>query len=90
MTSKAMRVLVIGCATVGVLSLLACTPNVVTEVVTVDTGCVAFDAIRPEPADIEVISDSLVDQILIHNEVGHRRCGWKARDTAPRPPPKPP
>ena len=27
--------------------------------------------------DIDVISDSLVDQVLAHDETGAKLCGWK-------------
>lgn len=41
-----------------------------------DTACVAFRAIILEPADVDAISDSLAEQILIHNETGERKGCW--------------
>lgn len=90
MRSTSLKILVVGCAIAGVLSLAACKHQVVREVVTVDTGCIAFEAIRPTAQDIEVISDDLVDQLLVHNEIGHRRCGWKVRSAEAAEPGKPP
>lgn len=40
-------------------------------------GCAGFKPIRPEPHDLVCISDSLADQILIHNEYGQKVFGWK-------------
>lgn len=64
----------------GALSLAACCHTPVQADPVVDTGCVAFSAIRPTDHDIDVMSDELVDQLLVHNEIGHKRCGWKTRD----------
>lgn len=44
----------------------------------VTSGCEWTRPIRPTAEDVAVISDSLVDQLLIHNETGARICGWKA------------
>lgn len=68
------------CVIAGALSLAACCHTPVQVDPVVDIGCVAFSAIRPTDHDIDVMSDELVDQILVHNEVGHRRCRWKTRD----------
>lgn len=38
--------------------------------------CDGWSAIRPEPADVDVVSDSLAAQILGHNEHGASVCGW--------------
>ena len=43
----------------------------------VDTGCVWTRAIRPTDKDWDVMSDSLVQQISAHNELGATRCGWQ-------------
>lgn len=37
---------------------------------------VAKEPMRPTPADVEVISDRLVGQILTYNETGAALCGW--------------
>lgn len=62
-------------------TLVACTPHV-TVPDPVDTGCIAFRPITLTKQDKQLvmeekISQSLVDQILAHNETGERRCGWK-------------
>ena len=64
----------------GALSLAACCNQPVQADPVVDTGCVAFSAIRPTDQDIDVMSDDLVNQLLTHNETGNKRCGWKTRD----------
>ena len=68
------------CVIAGALSLAACCHTPVQADPVVDTGCVAFSAIRPTDHDIDVMSDELVDQLLVHNETGNKRCGWKTRD----------
>lgn len=42
------------------------------------TGCDGWRPIRPEAADVERLSDRLVEQILGHNEHGASVCGWQA------------
>jgi hypothetical protein len=39
--------------------------------------CDHAEVIRPTQKDVEIISDRLVEQIVRHNEVGQRLCGWK-------------
>lgn len=41
------------------------------------SGCEWTRPIRPTAQDVDLISDSLVDQILAHNLAGQRICGWK-------------
>lgn len=31
------------------------------------------------------MSDQLVDQLLVHNEVGSKRCGWLPREAPAKP-----
>lgn len=38
--------------------------------------CVGWAPIRPTEADIAVMSDDLIAQILTMNETGARLCGW--------------
>lgn len=40
------------------------------------TNC-AFKPIRPTPHDVEVISDRLASDLLAHNLLGERLCGWE-------------
>ena len=64
----------INCVIIGLsLSLVGCTEKIY---ITQDLGCSYFRPIRPTAADVEVISQSLADQVLAHNEVGQSRCGW--------------
>jgi hypothetical protein len=39
--------------------------------------CDGWKPIRPEAADVDVISDSLAEQILQHDEFGASVCGWE-------------
>ena len=39
-------------------------------------GCTAFRPIRPIQDDIALISEDLVEGILLHNETGMRLCDW--------------
>lgn len=41
-------------------------------------GCLIWSPIRPEAADVDTMSGSLVGQILTHNEKGKKLCGWKS------------
>jgi hypothetical protein len=51
-----------------------CAPGVETR-----TGsCDLFAPIRPTADDVAAISDSLVTQLVTHNETGARLCGWEA------------
>lgn len=52
-------------------------PSCASGPIPMDSACVAFGAIRPEAGDVDVISESLTDQILIHNDTGQRLCHWK-------------
>lgn len=52
------------------LALSACTS-------TSGDPCAGFNVMRPTINDTAVISPSLVDQILAHNETGKRLCGWR-------------
>jgi len=38
--------------------------------------CRGFYPIRPTAADVLVISDDLVEQLLSHNEYGKSHCRW--------------
>jgi len=38
--------------------------------------CGIFKPIRPAAADLDVISDRLVEQLLEHNEAGAAACDW--------------
>lgn len=59
-------------------SLLFATPGCTDiQTVTVDSGCHWTKPIRPKPSDLDTMSDSLVEQILSHNETGIRRCRWQ-------------
>lgn len=40
-------------------------------------GCGWTKPIRPSAEDVAVISDALVEQILVHNETGAALCGWQ-------------
>lgn len=40
------------------------------------TGCLGWKPIRTSASDLQVISDSLVNQILEHDEYGAKACGW--------------
>ena len=40
-------------------------------------GCDVFGPIHPAAGDIDVISDDLVEQLLVHNETGAALCGWE-------------
>ena len=40
------------------------------------TGCDGWKPIRPDPADVDAMSDRLVEDILGHNEHGASVCGW--------------
>lgn len=45
--------------------------------VEVRTGaCDVFRPIRPVAGESQHLSESLVEQILTHNETGARLCGW--------------
>ena len=39
--------------------------------------CDNSKAIRPDAKDVEVISNSLTNQLTAHNEKGAGLCGWK-------------
>lgn len=39
--------------------------------------CAGFRTIHPTSADMAVISDQLVGQILANNETGKALCGWR-------------
>lgn len=39
--------------------------------------CAGWLPIRPTLADVDTMSEALVDQVLSHNEHGARVCGWK-------------
>ena len=41
------------------------------------TACDGWKPIRPDAADVDVMSDQLVEQILGHNEHGASVCGWE-------------
>jgi hypothetical protein len=47
--------------------------------------CVLFRPIYPTAEDACVISDRLADAIVVHNETGEKRCGWKAPTPKPGP-----
>ena len=51
-------------------SVSACAPGSVAD------PCPAFRPIRPSPSDIDTMSGALLDQLLSHNEIGQRLCGW--------------
>jgi hypothetical protein len=40
------------------------------------TACDGWRPIRPLEDDLATMSDSLVEQVLAHNEHGARVCGW--------------
>lgn len=40
-------------------------------------ACLPWQPIWPTAADVDVISDELVAQILAHNETGAMVCGWE-------------
>ena len=42
------------------------------------TMCDGWRPIRPEASDVEIVSDSLAEQILGHNEHGASVCGLTA------------
>lgn len=85
MIRKSLRTTASICLIVGALSLTACCHNPVQADPVIDTGCVAFSAIRPTEQDIAVMSDQLVDQLLVHNEVGSKRCGWLPHEAPAKP-----
>lgn len=39
-------------------------------------ACAGWQPIRPSSADVETMSDRLIEDILSHNEQGQRRCDW--------------
>jgi hypothetical protein len=41
------------------------------------TACDGWRPIRPLKDDLATMSDTLVGQVLAHNEFGARLCGWK-------------
>lgn len=41
------------------------------------TDCAGFKPIRPTSADVDMMSDRLVAEILAHNEFGRAHCGWR-------------
>jgi hypothetical protein len=52
----------------GIVSLSGCSrPN----------ECAWAKPLNPEVRDVRVISDSLADQILVHNLTGQEICNWK-------------
>lgn len=62
-----------------VTSLQGCSlfcPEPEVEVVVTDSSCLAFSAIRLTKAEVEMLSDESVQQLLQHNRVGQLRCGW--------------
>lgn len=42
-----------------------------------DSDCGGLSPITPSRAEIEKLSDELVNQILTNNETGRKNCGWK-------------
>lgn len=69
------------CLALVLVSLVGCTRDVIFYE-TIDTGCISFKPIRLTQQDKELVksgamSDSLVSQLLTHNETGAERCGWK-------------
>lgn len=40
--------------------------------------CAALAPIRPTGADVDVISEELVEQVLRYNELGASLCDWPA------------
>jgi len=42
-------------------------------------SCDGWRPIRPAATDISAASDTLVRQIVEHNEHGRRVCGWKRK-----------
>ena len=38
--------------------------------------CGPWSPIRPTSADLNVVSETLMDQILAHDRVGQDICGW--------------
>lgn len=66
--------------------LVGCTRDVIVYE-TIDTGCISFKPIRLTQQDKELVrsgamSDSLVNQLLAHNETGAERCGWKPNSSS--------
>lgn len=42
----------------------------------VSDACLSFAPIYPTVGEVDRLSDSLVYQIIEHNSVGQRLCGW--------------
>lgn len=40
-------------------------------------ACDVFGPIYLDSADVDLVSDGLVDQVLTHNETGAALCGWR-------------
>ena len=58
-------------------------PAVEYEVATVDTGCTWAAQIHLTRGEALSMSEELAEQILTHNEIGAKRCGWEANQSPP-------
>ncbi len=39
--------------------------------------CAGFKPIRPTSSDVQLISETLTNQLLVYNKTGASLCGWK-------------
>lgn len=55
----------------------SCATGQIVAPVAAHPECAGWSPIRLSSADVGVLSDGAVTQVLAHNRFGEQRCGWK-------------